>query len=445
MRKRLWPKSRQIGTALVESVEHYVSRLAWISGVDVRALCSKERHFVEQRRGGDTRIARVRGPRWTYKQKIQVLEQFTGLQTIRCGSLIVLDEVLISRALYRHSACRHWCPECFKDWEDDDSWEPLIWQSAPDIGCPIHGCDLLSRCECCLSTQRLSERYERRRHCWCCGAGLAGDGVRSTRTDYHRWMQHQMCDLVRFCSTDGQERVPASRYATFLNGLAFLPSIRENLPWPIKLALRRANSNRRDNRATLETLMNVCALQGVSVVKMLVDPVGASSRSLIDLWEGYRSIEFPGKPCSVRVRVFDECLNEVLFNCRRMYLPPAQFFLREMRFRHRLIGDFSDAYEQYECLRTSKGRLLYSKRAFRYALELLRQGSPETTGELSITAIAIRVATHAKISITRAEQLTRVAFHSKVAIERAVAQIDASGVRKKVKTYPNPHREVCSL
>jgi hypothetical protein len=165
-----------VGTELVESVEHYASRLAWITGTSVDRLCALPSPFDEPAPGKPGGTNRFCGPGKTYQRRIENLEALTGVETIRCGSFLVLEELLATGAIGRSSRRHRWCPECYLAWDEAASWEPLIWKVDLLTTCPIHGCSLEFRCRQCHATQSSTTKYERRRRCRDCGTSLAGRG-----------------------------------------------------------------------------------------------------------------------------------------------------------------------------------------------------------------------------------------------------------------------------
>lgn len=282
-----------IGTELVESAEHYAARLAWISGSSVPQICRLSFPGGDGRRdfvGGANRFC---GPGSVYKQRIASLESLTGVDTIRCGTFMVLDKVLCDGAAGGTTGYRRWCPECYLNWDEDDSWEPLVWHVDLVKSCPIHGCDLQDSCCKCGNRQKQVVAYHRRRRCTRCGASLGWPGRFGQRPSYYAWAQTQICDLARMCGTPGEEPVHPLAVSEFVYAIPAITAHRRKIPGVVRDALARSKTRTR-HVASLETIVSLCGLQGVRATDMLRNPVGAASRPLLDLWSGERMMEVIG-------------------------------------------------------------------------------------------------------------------------------------------------------
>lgn len=279
-----------LGTPLVESAEHYVARLAWISGTSIRQLCGYMSCCNGMRQIVVGGLNKFCGPGSVYKHRVSELEKLTGISTIRCGTFMVLDKVLCEWAIGRTSYRRKWCPECYLRWDQTSSWEPLLWQIELVNKCPIHDCDLVSGCRKCGASQQQVVAYHRRRNCWRCKKSLGRPGRTEQRPSYYAWAQSQICDLVQLCGTPGEDPVPADAISRFVYGIPAFTAHRSKIPGVVKDAIARSK-NRSRQVASLETIVNLCGLQGVRPVDMLRDPIGAASRPLLDMWSGDRLLD----------------------------------------------------------------------------------------------------------------------------------------------------------
>lgn len=409
-----------VGTELVESVEHYASRLAWISGVDIDRLCALPEPFKGKGKGGVGGVEKFCGPGPIYRNRIENLEALTGVETIRCGSFSVLHDLLGASSVGPRDVRDCWCPECFLNWDEDGSWEPLIWQADLVTTCPVHSCDLVNCCEKCHAPRRLSSKYQRRRKCAKCGSSLAGHGRTTKRPGYYQWAQSQFCELVKFCAEPSQEVIATSAYETFVQGLMFIRLGKSSLPWPVKSAIERVKADRKRTRVSARTLINLCGLQGVSVVEMLRDPVAASSKPLLDLWGGYRCLDLVDRPYSAKMRTLDEFLNEIIRNCRATYLPPLQFMLSELGINAGTARKFSKTYAIYMDAYKRQGRMPNSEQVFKTAFDAAQSGLDEKS---CLYQIAVHASGGAKVSARRALRIVRGVAHVRSAIDHAAAEI----------------------
>jgi len=177
-----------IGTPFVESVEHYVARLTWTIGIGVSSILSLDPPYDEP--GYPTsRRSSFCGPGTIYKRRISNLQELTGVSTIHCGSFQALDALLASGALQGKQTGRRWCPECFKDWNELNSCEPLQWAIDMRVTCPIHGCKLEDSCQQCGAKQPRRAQYQLRRSCSTCQADLGGNGKFVALPAYTRWQE----------------------------------------------------------------------------------------------------------------------------------------------------------------------------------------------------------------------------------------------------------------
>lgn len=409
-----------VGTELVESAEHYASRLAWISGIDIDKLCALPEPFRSKGKGGVGGVAKFCGPGPVYRNRIENLEALTGISTIRCGSFLVLHDLLGASSMGRRDERDRWCPECFLKWDEDSSWEPLIWQSDLVTTCPVHGCDLINRCEKCHASRRLTSKYQQRRKCAKCGSGLAGRGRTTKRPGYYKWVQSQFCDLVRLCATSSQEMIAAKAYDTFLQGLISIRPRKSKCPWPVRNAIERACSTRRRSRASARTLINLCAIQGVSVVEMLLDPAAAASKPLLDIWGGYRCLDLDDRPYPTEMRVLDEILSEIARKCRATYLPTVQFMLSKLGIDVATARKFSRAYSSYQDAYKRQGRMPSSDQVFRMAFDAMQSGLDEKS---CLHLIAVQASVGGKVSARRVLNIVRDAAHVMSEIDHAVAEM----------------------
>lgn len=414
---------RGLGTSLVESAEHYGARLANAVGISIASLCELASRYGM---GGTTRtdgVSSFCGPGRGFKARIEGLERLTGCENLRHGTFWVLDDVLAVAGAGRNSRHHRWCPKCYLEWDDETSWDPLIWIADVQLSCPVHGCDLESKCRVCGTTQRVARSYETRRICHRCDTSLAGSGRVSRRPDRSEWAEERLAELIQMCASPGQTPITLATYETFVRAMVRDRRADGSMPAAVHAALRRVSSNAVRGRVTIRTLINLCALQGTTIPEMLTNPVAAASQPLIDLWSGYTSLEFPNGAHSEKIAAFQDCADEIVDRCSGLYIPSMKPLLRRMKLNRDLVCELCvDAYERYEAARirqVCRGDRIHSERAFLRALEILEVSTFDPFGPCDLRRLARRVARGANVTLEAARPISRAALYTRRAIERA--------------------------
>lgn len=416
-----------VGTPQVESVEHYVSRLAWTVGVSVQTLRSLSAPCDDsgaRQVGGASRFC---GPGKYFRKRVENLERLTGVDTVRCGSFWVIDDVLAVTGVGRNSKRHRWCPQCFLEWDETHSWEPLAWIVDLQLTCAVHGCDLESQCRDCGSAQYIGKGYPRRRQCQRCQSSLSGRGRNSARPAYFAWTEERLAELIQLCATPGQAPISFSAYEAFVRGLVDERRYERDQPATVRAAISRVRSNAVRGRVTLRTLVNLCALQGISMIDMLLDPQAAASRPLIDLWAGYRSLELPNGKHAAKMAAYSQCIDEIMKRCDGLYLPSMKVIMRRMKLNRDLARELCvDAYEAYEEAYQRQGPYstrVHIERAFLCAMEAFEAPDFNPFGPCDIRKVARRVAVASNFTLKRAQLIARAALYSRRALERAKAKL----------------------
>ncbi len=401
---------RGIGTGLAESAEHYCSRVAWFGGTTPRNICELsaiERGRTTEDPGG---VSAFCGPSTeSYKERVRLLERLTRSRTARYGSFVVLDDLMSKQALGMIGTLQRWCPECYLEWDEEQSWEPLAWSVALLSACPAHGCDLESRCRSCGSHQRLSAQYEPRKRCRKCKASLSGVGMRTPRPHYLAWADAQVLELIQVCATPGQSQIPYASFRSFIDGLSKQLGSESETPPVLRLALSRLRSPSVRGKLTVRTLVHLCALQAISVRELLLDPVGASSKPLLDLWTNYSALEYPYDHRLDKVMVYRNCLSTILETCADSYLPSMQFFLPRFALNRDAVRELApDVYETYEHAYQKQARWdrrTHGVRAFRLALALAEERAGQDLDRHNQTKVVRMIATDAKVPLMLAARV----------------------------------------
>lgn len=421
-----------VGTTLVESVEHYVIRLAWITGTSVKRIVSLPAPFDEPGIRKTTLASSFCGPGKVYKRRIENLEILTGVETIRCGSFYLLDAILTPGAVGRASGYHRWCPQCYKEWDEATSWEPLQWSIELRITCPDHGCDLEHRCRHCGAKQKPSVRYQSRRNCSKCQRSLAGDGVRSVKPRYVSWAEGQLSKLVELCATPGRNPLPGTTFETFARSTMRSASSKPSqsagaLARLVRLNLPRGPRKGSGVRVRLHTLINACALQGISVQELLLNPEESGALSFIERWEEYRPLELPSGRDEKGVLVLAGCLEALLATQKKLYLPHPRSAMREINVtRGAVSAVLSDVYDRYMSRyqrQASSGELRRAEQTFLRALNCIKAIRPNPFGPSDGKKARRLVARTLGISVEDAWQVVRCITHWRRVIELAKAKV----------------------
>jgi hypothetical protein len=329
-----------VGTPLVESVEHYVTRLAWITGTSVKRILELGLPYKEPGRHRSAMTAAFCGPSISYKLRIANLEALTGIDTIRCGSFYLLDNLLAQGAIGRNSTYHRWCPQCLEEWDEETSWEPLQWSIGLRATCPIHDCDLEDRCRHCNATQKLSVTYLSRRICNACRRSVGGEGKITPKSQYVRWADSQISKLVELCATPGREPISGDTFELFAKEVlrsapskSFLTNAGMSALARLVRVDRKLCNRVKNVRVNLRTLINACALQGISIDEMLLNPMQAASLPLVKRWGDYKLLELSSVMSVDNSAALAHCLKDLLSHPRLTYLPSPNYTLKEMNVK----------------------------------------------------------------------------------------------------------------
>ena len=341
---------RGVGTSMVESLDHYVHRMAWTVGISRFGLIALSGASSAQAINRRDSCSTFSGLSTYSESRIFGLESLTGVEQLRHGTLWVLKDVAGKLAFGRSTHLRRWCPVCYKQWSQE-SWEPLIWAVQVLSLCPIHGCALESLCPACGAPQSANTAVARRRTCGKCLRDLGGSGRRPTQSGFMTWVDRQVGDVIELCATPGLAPVRADSFSIYMESLVEQAKGREKVPAILSSHIRNTRHNGVRFRPSIRTMINMCALQGVSVLEMLLSPEGASSAPLLDLWNGYSVLPFGPGPYGSRAGIVAWLLRKVIAKCRGFYLPPMECVLTETGFSRSCMRELNvDLYEHYESL-----------------------------------------------------------------------------------------------
>jgi hypothetical protein len=313
-----------LGTSIVESIDHYIARLSWMTATSMsRIIADGKKPFRVARRILDA-PSRLIGPGTEYIEAISSLEMLTGVPTLRHGSLYVIDNLLLLRAGNDISRHHRWCPQCYLNWDERNSYEPLIWQIGLRKTCPLHACCLESRCRNCDATMTASVLYKRRRECSQCGNSLGGTARYPDLTTYEQWMEQQLEKLIEICASPGRSQISGDIIAQFRKAMS--SSISEMRSHTHKHALvamlgNQARTRRNYSRFSMSRMIHLCAVQGISIADFIERPSEASAKPLFKSWSSYIPLRIPKENVVTRIKLVRTAIRRILALREIEYLP----------------------------------------------------------------------------------------------------------------------------
>lgn len=175
------------GTAAVESLTCYISRLAAAHAVETGTLVNRELlpriPCTKGPRAGQTR---TRPPAYSFyldahalngtgdrtRLWVYLLEQMTYVQ--RLDILTALPWANAISCVHLLRSCRAWCPLCYENWRSSEQpvYEPLLWAFQIVTVCPEHRRPLETGCHSCGRKQYVFSSKTRPGHCSRCQCWL---------------------------------------------------------------------------------------------------------------------------------------------------------------------------------------------------------------------------------------------------------------------------------
>ena len=318
--------------------------------------------------------------------RIEGLEALSGEKHLRCGSLWALSEIVSHNTSAYGEYKRRWCPRCYEDW-DNDSYEPLVWRFDLLGVCPRHQCRMECTCPKCGEFQRDIYQRELRRICCACGTSLSTGAIWSKQPAFAKWVDEQIMELVEYCATPRAAPAPLSIYTDLAIGLRINAKRSGRKGTVMRLILRDIDRHARRNsrRPTLRSLLNVCALQGVSVQELLCAPRQVSGPMLFDQWPGLSYLPLPSAIHAQRIHAASRYLEDFL-TLDPPFFPPMNILL--LCFHIQLLalkdvaGDIFNAYEKCYLSQGSFSRRARLRSSFLLARRVLahpcRSGVPDS-------------------------------------------------------------------
>lgn len=399
---------RNAGTPWTESLNGYANRLAKIGGISWRKLLELIDTHSSEEPSGYIEQRRLDGLGPVSVRRTRSLEKLTG-QSLAGATLYGLSDIVSSRAASwsRHAA---WCPICIGASDKDESaTERLIWSFDAYSHCSLHDVRIENSCSNCGLGKLKSIAS---RQCPFCGDRLDRRARFDSANPSQRWINQCIEELISWCSTHPNQRLELSSLGLFIEAvtarsekrkLGYRPPVRSPVSYFDFKSWTRVNGfrlfRRNDpSRVEFNELLNLSAMQCVSVLDILLQPLESAS----DLLPGIGSN--PELPLG-RGRVADERrefarLIDALLSDDQCVLPSFQV-LSQLSGRGGSFKSGLPHHHAHYAVRLRRQRVLIcgvSRRTINRAFRLACQLQSSLQGRLLICeAVAKRI--HIEIGV----------------------------------------------
>lgn len=301
-----------------ESFVHYLLRLAWTMGEPTCYFLDVLGGKEYRRHGGMRSVGAFCGPEGHYQDIVEAVETATGSGNLRQGTFWALNDILDGSGLSPKSLQRRWCPECYAEWDDDTSYEPLSWCVLLHTRCIRHGCLMEQLCRACNASQPVVTSYGERRRCHSCKASLGFPGAYQQAQPAERWIQTQVASIIALCGASGV-RVSRYEWLRVIRMLGERAWATKSLPRTLVAEIQDIRRRAQSSRLSITTMLNVAALYGQSVRSLLEEPV---TWPLLDPWKHFRCLPLPKLMGPDQPQRAARCIEIMLASHTRAYLPP---------------------------------------------------------------------------------------------------------------------------
>ena len=402
---------RGIGTSNIESLQFYVHRLMWTTGIPFFLLAREcGQNDIEKR----TRASIYYQGHGLTDRAVALtygVERLTGVEYLRCGTLWALSNIISAGSGLGRRWRRRWCPLCYEEWSAS-SYEPLIWEIELLGCCPIHSCRMESRCSSCGSQQGRSNQIERRLFCNRCGDFLGKGAVVPLRPSFAWWVDEQIGQLVEFCATPRAKPAVWSTYCKFVGSLKATAKRVGGSKGEIGVSLKGFDYGVRRHayKPTVRTLVNLCALHGVSMREFLNAPSDATGPGLFDCWAGLNYLPVPSASQAQRVYLATRCMKDFI-DLKPSYLPPVTLLLKRFQVKSVLVRDaiplVFDRYQEKQKKQFSSPLSSGLARAYLFSLGIL--SSKGSKSDALLKSLAVKVSKYAEVDLKHAIRALRAA------------------------------------
>lgn len=210
-----------IGTALVECLTSYLSRLAQAHLVHPKEIIIKglfpifERAYLPSKHDNNNLTAfwkdsaTLNSLNVSTNDWVHALEKLTLRSDLRCLTMLTWSDVLSSRYLLRSS--KAWCSSCYREWRESDTqtYEPLLWMLDAVTICTRHNRYLEmqcvnQKCERRLSMLASQDQLGYCNYCSCWLGELTGRGISRIPSEdelkWQEWVVEVVGELVAIAS-----------------------------------------------------------------------------------------------------------------------------------------------------------------------------------------------------------------------------------------------------
>ena len=159
----------------------------------------------------------------------------------------------------------------------------------------------------------------------------------------------------------------------------------------------------------IRSLINLCAIQGVSVKELLAAPRETSGPLLFDKWAGLTYLPLPSARQAQKIYVAGKCLTDFLRQ-KPTYFPPMSVLLGGFGVQLLAIRDIAeDAYDSYEMRYSAQGdqvtqRLL--RATYQSARSIINESGSKSR---ELNRIVARAVGRAEVTSTMARRTVRSA------------------------------------
>lgn len=425
-----------VGTAFVESGEHYFSRLCHLLRVRHRSLCQMIDNVAGLSSKTIVSPTKWNGPGPTSRRRILALEELTGVSGLRHTTFWALEDVLSNYGLTMASnPTRRWCPVCISG-NDAPPVERLIWTVSAVSRCRIHDVYLENRCPSCGAGARFGTSFPKRRNCSLCHTPLWGRGRPYDGPLLYKWVDQMVEGVVELASSpDTCATFPQSNLQTlFARLLALIDEGELIVPRHLRKEFRQTFKEKiRGQKTTVPTLLNIAAVLGVTPAELIVSPEGVVNARLLDDTLRFHSLPLTRTVNTPANRLLANCLQDLMQNHFGM-LPPVYLIAKQFGLNvSTLRAYFPEINASYVEARATTSALSFRNSfriGFQTALHLLSSGSslkskPKNAELVSHIATTCRIDRYLAAD-TIAKARTVLKWSRRMEREPKVSQIDDS-------------------
>ena len=294
-----------LGTALVESMTSYITRLATAHSISVLDLLNHSVRTIPPHPARGSRavlgraslaalIAKHPGMFNGRDRRASIVR--LGIQGLTgCGMLEHLTTMPLQGlfspdlVLRDHAA---WCSFCLQEWDDrgDPLYEPLLWKLEAVGVCPFHNEPLTHACNSCQAPVQHLGNLRQIGHCQACGGWLglspgppSQPRAASIPRNWESYVVLQLGFLLAFFSDDTIAVLPGEFDARLRRALELRPSWRQQ-PWLARLDNEVVRCDGTALPSQLDALLYACVILNLDLPSLLLAGIAqAGSRCMTTL------------------------------------------------------------------------------------------------------------------------------------------------------------------